>query len=180
MTEGQIQSIKNSMKLSKDELDRPIDNVLGFLPTGMLLIGASLAFLARQSEGSVSISHKWVFFSISLALFLYTLWTKARERRVKTIHTGLPRQKNLEIIEQIAKEQSWQTKTDKSNYKEFLIPFVLGHKGHKLTFVIIENEILFNLRNVGSSRGRMPYLLGIDTIKELRLRTKIKNNLATS
>ena len=48
-------------------------------------------------------------------------------------------------------------------------------KTHKIVFICLENEILYNLRNTGSHRGRMPYNFGIDTINEFKIKRKIKN-----
>ncbi len=112
---------------------------------------------------------------MSLILFLYTVWTKMTERKLKTVFTNLNRQQNLAVIEKLANENSWSIKTNKSYYKEYIIPFAFGQARHKLTVVILDNEILYNLRNLGSGRGRMPYSLGIDTIKELKFRKEIKN-----
>lgn len=175
MTEELKTDILNSNKLPKDELDNFWDNFFGFLPTGMLLIISAFSLLAKQTNKSLTFEHKIIFFLFSLTLFLYTVWTKMNERKLKSIQTNLTRQQNLSLIERIAKENLWSVKTNKIYYKEYLLPFILGHNGHKLTVIISDDKILFNLRNLGSIRGRMPYLLGIDTIKEIKLRTKIKN-----
>ena len=95
----------------------------------------------------------------------------------ETIHTGLPLQQNLLLIEQIAAQQAWSTKTDKTNYKEYLLPSVLGNQGHKLTVLLLDNEILLNLRNRGSGGRRMPYMFGIDTFKERQLTKRIKSRV---
>ncbi len=176
MTEKQIEEIVNTQRLPKDELDDVTSNLFGFLPTIMLLVGSTLAFMSKQTNTSMTTKNKLIFFFISLAFFLYTAWTKISERKLKSIQTNLTRQQNILLIEKIAKENEWRAKTNKTNYKEYLIPFVFGHNGHKLTIITLDNEILFNLRNLGSIKGRMPYLFGIDTVKEIKLRRQIKNN----
>ncbi len=175
MTEKQIEEIVNTHRLPKDELDDFTNNLFGFLPTIILLVGSALAFMGKQTNTSMTTKNKLIFFFISLVLFIYTAWTKITERKLKSIQTKLTRQQNIQLIEKIAKENEWRTKINKTNYKEYLIPFVFGHNGHKLTIITLDNEILFNLRNLGSIKGRMPYLFGIDTVKEIKLRRQLKN-----
>ncbi len=175
MTQASIENIKNSKILPKDELDDFWGNIFGFFPVTMLLVGSTLSLFAKRAPESSSIEFKLVFILMSLILFLYTVWTKMTERKLKTVFTNLNRQQNLAVIEKLANENSWSIKTNKSYYKEYIIPFAFGQARHKLTVVILDNEILYNLRNLGSGRGRMPYSLGIDTIKELKFRKEIKN-----
>lgn len=164
-----------SNKLPKDELDNFWDNLFGFLPASMFLFTSIFSLLGKPTGKSLTFEQKINFFLFSLTLFLYSAWTKMRKRKLKSIQTNLTRQQNFSLIESIAKENFWSVKTNKIYYKEYLLPFIFGHIGHKLTVIISDDKILFNLRNIGTSRGRMPYLLGFDTIKEKTLRTKIKN-----
>lgn len=171
-----ITEIINSKTLPKDELDDFWDNFFGFLPVIMLLMASTFSLFAKQSSKSVKVESDVIFFLISLSLFFYTVWVKKTERKLKSIQTKLDRKQNLALMEKLANENSWSIKTNKSYYKEYMLPFVFGSAGHKLTVLILNNEILYNLRNLGSGRGRMPYLFGIDTIKEQVLRIKIRKH----
>ena len=75
----------------------------------------------------------------------------------------------MSLIEKIAEEQRWKTKTKQNGFYEFYIPFLFNQPGHKLTLIVIDDSILLNVRNTGSTKGRMPYLFGIDTIKERKI-----------
>ena len=76
---------------------------------------------------------------------------------------------NISLIEKIADEQHWNPKTKQNAFYEFYIPFLFNQNGHKLTLIARDNAILLNLRNIGSTKGRMPYLFGIDTLKERKI-----------
>jgi hypothetical protein len=76
---------------------------------------------------------------------------------------------NISLIEKIVDEQQWITKTKQGALYEFYITFLFNQPGHKLTLIARDNAILLNLRNIGSTKGRMPYLFGIDTLKERKI-----------
>jgi len=162
-------------RLPKDEIDNFWDNLYGFLPTGMLLIGSIIAFFGKQTEKTVSLNHKIIFFIISLSLFCITLYFRAIERNLKRIETGLNQNENKKLIRDLGSKNNWNKKKEKENHFEFMVPFLLGHYGHKMTLIAYDDYILYNLRNIGSGYGRMPYLFGIDTLKEYKIKTKINS-----
>jgi|GEM_PF-2739090 len=167
--------IKNG-KLPKDELDEFWLKFYGAIPTGLIFFGSLTAFFARTTEHSVSLQHKIIFSTISAILFVYTLWTFHSERNLKKIHTGLTEVENQKIYQQAIKQLGWRTSKKINNQHKIIeLPFAFGHIGHKLTVLIDEHTVYFNLRNVGTPRGRMPYLLGIDTFKEYQFKQAIKN-----
>lgn len=163
-------------KLPKDELDNFWDKFYGATPTGMLFIGALFSFFAKTTEQSVSFEHKLIFFSISTFLFSLTLWYFHTERNLKQLHTGFTKEQNLKIYQQAIRQLGWRTsKKVNDHHKIIELPFAFGFVGHKLTVLIEEQTIYFNLRNVGTPTGRLPYLLGIDTFKELQFKRAIYN-----
>ena len=167
--------IKNG-KLPADELDEFWAKFFGAIPTGMLFLGSLSSFFARTTEHSVSFEHKLVFFSVSTILFGLTLWFFYVERNLKQIHTGLSKEQNLKVFQSAIKLLNWRTSKKISDYHKLVeIPFAFGHPGHKLTVLIDEQTIYFNLRNVGTPKGRMPYLLGIDSFKEFQFKRAIRN-----
>ncbi|MBF4486773.1 hypothetical protein [Flavobacterium sp. CSZ] len=154
MTEIELLNIIKKKELPKDELDDFWDNFFGFLPLFIFII---------LSKSNIA------FLIVNLILIFYTFYSKFNEKKLITIVTPLNEAENISLIENIAEEQQWKTKTKQNALYEFYIPFLFNQPGHKLTLIARDNAILLNLRNIGSTKGRMPYLFGIDTLKERKI-----------
>jgi hypothetical protein len=154
MTEIELKNIIENNELNKDELDNFWDNFFGFLPLFIFLIVAI---------------NNITFLLIVVFLIVYTFYCKLNERKLKSVKMSINQSENIELIKNIAEKQNWKIKTESFGFYEFYIPFVFGQPAHKLTLILKNNEILLNLRNLGSSKGRMPYLFGIDTFKEKKI-----------
>jgi hypothetical protein len=141
-------------ELPKDELDDFWDNFFGFLPLFIFII---------VSKSNIA------FLIVNLILIFYTFYSKFNEKKLIAIETPFNEAENISLIENIAEEQQWKTKTKQDALYEFYIPFLFNQPGHKLTLIARDNAILLNLRNIGSRKGRMPYLFGIDTLKERKI-----------
>lgn len=154
MTEIKLENIIKNKELSKDELDDFWGNFFGFLPLFIFLI---------VSKSNITL------LIVNLILIFYTFYSKFTEKKLIAIVTLFNEAENISLIEKIAVEQEWKTKTKQNALYEFYIPFLFNQPGHKLTLIARDNEILLNLRNIGSTKGRMPYLFGIDTLKERKI-----------
>jgi hypothetical protein len=161
MTEIKLQNIIKNKELPKDELDDFWDNLFGFLPLFIFLI---------VSKSNIA------FLIINLILIFYTLYSKFTEKKLIAIVTPFNEAENISLIEKIADEQQWKIKTKQDALYEFYIPFLFNQPGHKLTLIARDNAVLLNLRNIGSTKGRMPYLFGIDTLKERKIIDLISSN----
>jgi len=173
MTTETIENIINSRRLPKDELDHFWDNLWGFFPATLVLIaglGPIISF--KTTMTSISI---FIVLLIGIIVFVYTVYAKLTERNLKFIKTGLGKNENETLIKQISKNENWTRQLKRDFFHSFDIPFVWYHYGFKLTLVPIDNGILINLRNRGTVRARMPYQLGIETIKQKRIEKKIIN-----
>lgn len=154
MTETELQNIIKSKELPKDELDDFWNNFFGFLPLFIFL------FVSKSSI---------TFLIVFIILIFYTFYSKLNEKKLISIETPFNEVENISLIEKIANEQEWKTKTKQNTLYEFYIPFLFNQPGHKLTLIARDNIILLNLRNIGSRKGRMPFLFGIDTLKERKI-----------
>ena len=154
MTEIELLNIIKKRELPKDELDAFWDNFFGFLPLFIFII---------LSKNNIA------FLIVNLILIFYTFYCKFNEKKLITIVTPLNEAENISLIENIAEEQQWKIKTKQNALYEFYIPFLFNQPGHKLTLIARDNAILLNLRNIGSTKGRMPYLFGIDTLNERKI-----------
>ncbi|WP_188050791.1 hypothetical protein [Flavobacterium sp. GP15] len=154
MTEIEVLNIIKKNEINKDELDNFWDNMFGFLPLIMLL------FIAENNIG---------FLIIVCLLIIYTFYCKFNERKLFRIKTANNKFENIELIKNISEKQNWKMESESFGYYQFYVPFIFGRPGHKLTLILDNNEILLNLRNLGSSKGRMPYLFGIDTFTEKKI-----------
>jgi hypothetical protein len=154
MTEIELQNIIRNKELPKDELDGFWDNFFGFLPLFILL------FVSKNN----------IYFLLTfIILIFYTFYSKFIEKKMISIETSYNEIENISLIEKIAEEQQWKTKTKQNGFYEFYIPFLFNQPGHKLTLIVKDDAILLNLRNIGSTKGRMPYLFGIDKLKERKI-----------
>jgi len=178
MKKAELDLVIKSRKLPKDDLDSFKDNFWGFIPVGTLLSGSIIALTTHQTETSISTSHKLIFLFSSIVLFLYTVIIKLKEKRLKSIQTNLSARINSDIVKKISEEENWIRITNNMGYYIFYIPSTLGHKGHKLFVICIDKEILFNIRNRGSVKGRMPYMFGVDSYKERVFICKIKDSIS--
>lgn len=154
MTETELQNIIRNKELPKDELDDFWDNFFGFLPLFIFL------FVSKNNI---------IFLIVFIILIFYTFYSKFNEKKMISIETYFNKVENIGLIEKIAEEQQWETKTNQNGFYEFYIPFLFNQPGHKLTLIASDNAISLNLRNIGSAKGRMPYLFGIDTLKERKI-----------
>ena len=141
----------------------------------LLFTGMSLFFLFfHYPEGSMKLRYRVLFFSISAFWLIYTLRAKQKERDLIRIKTNATLKENVDIIRKLIEHKKLQIKTENGNYFELMVPFLFSQKGHKLTLIAADNYIFFNLRNIGSSKGRSPYLFGIDTFKSKKILKEIK------
>lgn len=154
MTEIELQNIIRNKELPADELDDFWDNFFGYFPLFILL------FISKNNI---------YFLFACIILIFYTYYSKCIEKKLISITTSNNKKENMSLIEKIAEEQQWKTKSKQNGFYEFYIPFLFNQPGHKLTLIVIDDSILLNLRNIGSTKGRMPYLFGIDTIKERKI-----------
>ena len=161
-------------KVPKDELDDIWDKAFGCLPAAMLFIGYGLALFSKETPHSMSFENRVYFFLLATMLFTYTFWSFHSEKNLKKITTNLSFNDNIKLVTLTLQELRWPVSRKGNDHITSYIPFVLGSQGHKLILIIQDNEILYNLRNVGSIKGRMPYSFGIDTFKEMKFKRKIK------
>jgi hypothetical protein len=154
MTEIELQNIIKTKELPKDELDDFWNNFFGFLPLFIFLFA---------SKNNITIQ------IVFIILIFYTFYSKFNEKKMIAIVTPFNEVENISLIEKIVDEQQWITKTKQGALYEFYITFLFNQPGHKLTLIARDNAILLNLRNIGSTKGRMPYLFGIDTLKERKI-----------
>jgi hypothetical protein len=173
MTEKTIEHIIESKKLPPDELDNFWENAFGFIPAILFLFAGLGPFLATKT--SVNPTASWIVLSFGVFFLFYTIYAKAKERKLSLIQTNLGRIENDKLIGKIAEKEHWKRLTDNKEIYEFLFPFVRFHHGFKLTLIPIEKGILINFRNRGTIQARMPYQLGIETVKQKRIERKIIN-----
>tara|TARA_B100000795_G_scaffold266178_3_gene248971 strand:- start:739 stop:1263 length:525 start_codon:yes stop_codon:yes gene_type:complete len=168
MTSKILTDILKSNKLPKDELDGFVKNFIGgpLGPIVLSLVALSL-FMDESSDSMLR------FLFLSVLWLVYNLFMKYTERNITRISTGESAVLNRKIIAILKAEYKLVPMKSFQNYSEFEVPLVFGFSGHKLTLIAVDNEILFNLRNIGSLY-RAPYFFGIDTYKTWGLITRIK------
>jgi hypothetical protein len=174
MTTKEIEIVRRNKKLSKDELDSFWDNFSIFLIIIIYFLTTSLIFFKGVIDNNSNNIQVLLFTSGIIVLF-YTIWSKINEKKLKKIKTELSVEKNKKLIKELCRSEKWELTFIKGSYFQVSMKAFFNIESHKLIFICSENEILYNLRNIGSHRGRMPYNFGIDTIMEFNIRKKIKN-----
>lgn len=176
MTKKEIQLILRNQKLPNDELDDFWDNFT-FLLLVTSILGISI-WVNYKNHLNNNINAENIFFLVfSILFFLYTIWSKKNEKKLKVIKTNLSTNQNNKTIKKLCENEKWEIIVEKNSFFEIHLYTLFKVKTHKLIFICNENEVLFNLRNTGSYKGRMPFNFGIDTYKENKIRKKIKNML---
>ncbi|MCG2462975.1 hypothetical protein K8352_19610 [Flavobacteriaceae bacterium F89] len=174
MTEKEIQLILKNQKLPKDELDDFWDNfTFLFLVTSILGISIWVNYKNYLNENINA--ENILFLVFGILLFVYTIWSKKNEKKLKVIKTNLNTVQNIKAIKKLCESEKWKIIEQKNSFFEIYLYTFFKARTHKLIFICNENEVLFNLRNTGSYKGRMPFNFGIDTYKENKIRKKIKN-----
>ena len=173
MTTETTENIINLRRLPKDELDRFWDNLWGFFPATLLLIAGLGPIISPKTK--MTTTSIFIVLTIGIVLFVYTVYAKLTERNLKVVKTGLDKNENESLIKVISEKENWARQTNRDYFHSFNIPFVWFHYGFKLTLIPIDNGILINFRNRGTVQARMPYQLGIETIKQKTIEKKIIN-----
>ena len=174
MTRKEIELIIKSKKLPKDELDNFGDNII-YLLIVTSLFGISIWSYYKNYQ-SENIQIKDILYMILAGLlFFFTIWSKKNEKNLKSIQTKENIKTNIEIINKLCENDKWKINKKTSSFFEIYIHTIFKIRTHKLTFICDKNEIFYNLRNTGTYKGRMPYNLGIDTIRENIILNEIKN-----
>jgi len=168
MTSKILENILQSNKLPKDELDGFFKNFTGG-PLGPIILSLVAVTLLMESFSESLLQ----FFFLSVLWLFYILYLKFNERKLTHITTGNSIPVNKKIIDVLASDFKLIPIKSYKNYHEFGVPFLFGFSGHKLTLIVVDNEILFNIRNIGSLY-RAPYFFGVDTYKTWKLITRIK------
>ena len=206
MTEEEFQKIIKTKKVSSDHLDNFWDNLIGMLfPILLTTMFGYVTFFASQTATSASPKSIRPLFFLSLFWLGQNIWKKLREKKLKTIKTGLSIQENNELIQKLIKDK----KLDEINRNKFnkfikeLIELVSikvriekgelnnieyyyntnipswVNDGCTLILIAREKEILYNIRFNGSSRGRPQYSLGLVPYYLWRIKRGIRKLLTT-
>ncbi|WP_276371944.1 hypothetical protein [Chryseolinea sp. H1M3-3] len=173
MKETELRKAISERRIPKDKLSNSWDLGIGMLPVTMIFF-ASVVILVTPNN-PISTRTELILFSITGLLFATAVYYLLKDRKLKSISTSKSRNENRILIIETLRQIEWGYKEDPLGVFHVDVPFVFGHAGHLFIVIYLEGEILFNCRNVGTSKGRMPFLFGIDTFKELKFICDRKN-----
>ena len=178
MTEGELKKAIEDQELPKDELSNVWDLGFGMIPVTMIFF-ASVVVLINPNN-PISTRTELILFTITGFLFGTAVYFLLTDRRLKSIVTDKSKDENRRLIVDTLKRVNWGYQEDSLGVFHVDIPFIFGQTGHTLKIVNMDNEILFNIRNVGTSKGRMPFLFGIDTLKEWKFKFEFQKTTHNS
>ena len=206
MTKKEFQKIIKTKKVLSDHLDNFLDNLIGMLfPILLTTMFGYFSFFSTQTATSASPKSMRPLFFLSLFWLGQNIWKKLREKKLKTITTGLSIQENNELIQKLIKDKKLDDiNENKFNkfFKEFIelvsikerieegglnnfeyyyntnIPSWMND-GCTLILIAQEKEILYNIRFNGSSGGRPQYSFGLVPYHRWRIKRKIRKLLTT-
>ncbi len=168
MPNDQIAHAIDLKKVPKTELDSAWNQVFGYSLFGILFICAFFTLLKAATIGNL------IFFSTATLLLLILFYFYATERKLKSRQNLLNKKQNSQLIEKALTSLKWKfEKNDSMYFCE--VPFLFGQAGFHLTVFPLDNEILYNLRNIGSSKGRLPFLYGLETLKRKNFESALNN-----
>ncbi|WP_288955371.1 hypothetical protein [uncultured Polaribacter sp.] len=173
MTKIELENIIKKGELPKDELDEFWSNFTYFFLLITFVIMTTYGIYKSSSIGKLE-SSQIMLFLFGIFILVFTFFSKKNEKRLKKVKTMRGIEQNTKIIEKLNSKEFIELTYNSENYYSGSLKTTFG-KTHKIVFICVKNEILYNLRNVGSHKGRMPYNFGIDTINEFKIKRKIKN-----
>ena len=194
MTEKEFQKIIKTKKLPSDYLDNLWDNLMGMsMPILLTIMFGYFTFFRVESATSASPKSMRPLFFLSLFWLGQNIWKKLREKRLKTIKTGLSIQGNNELIKKLIKDKKLDDINENKHIKELIAKGELNkveyyyntyipswmNDGCTLILIAQEKEILYNIRFNGSSRGRPQYSLGLVPYHRWRIKRGIRKLLTT-
>jgi hypothetical protein len=175
MTKGEIDKIILDGKLPKDELDNFWENSGWFLLTTSVFVISAISFYINMRNENLQLNH-FIFLLISSIILFFTIWSKKTEKNLKIIETNLNSSQNKQLLNKITNNPYWIKRKSSDSYFEITITsnfFKLPT--HKLVLICSDKKILYNVRNVGSFRGRAPFSFGMDTWQGIKFRRKVVN-----
>ena len=164
MTLQELEIIIKNKKLPKDELNNFWNNIGG-------------VFLYLPFVLSVSLQSPWELITISALLAVYTTYLYKNERNLITISTNKAVDINNQVVKTLIKKLNLTVIKHSNNYFEVYAPATflgLSEDRYKVTLITIDNKILFNLRNIGSWDGRIPFSFGFTNKKTKNIIQEIK------
>ncbi|ARV08292.1 hypothetical protein BTO05_01040 [Winogradskyella sp. PC-19] len=170
MNKNDLKRIKENRKLPKDELDGFWENFMWYFIVIFLIIIS----LLRLSLESLNMKD-YLFVIIMITISLYTVWLKINDRNLSKINSELKLSENKKMIEFFANNPKWILRENKKSYWEFTVTSIFKIPTHKLTIIVLDKEVLFNFRNIGSFKGRAPFSFGMDTYHGIKFKRKVKN-----
>lgn len=173
MTEKELEHIIKKGKLPKDELDEFWSNFTYFFVLITFLVATTYGIYKGNSIGKLE-SIQVMSFLFGIFILVFTVFSKRNEKKLKKINTWKQIEQNTKIIEKLNSQEFIELTQNSENYYSGWLKTIFGET-HKVVFICVENQIFYNLRNIGSHIGRMPYNFGIDTIYQFKIKRKIKN-----
>jgi hypothetical protein len=172
MTDRDLKEAIEDKKLPKDKLSNIWDLGLGMSPVTILFFATIVMLL--DNDNPVSTKTELILFVITGLLFGIAVYFLLNDRILKSITTDKSKDENRILIIETLKRINWGYQEDSLGIFRVDIPFVFGQAGHFLMIINMNNEVFFNIRNVGTSKGRAPFLFGIDTLKELKFKNELQ------
>ena len=165
--------IKNR-ELPADSLDNADDKFLALAIPGIGCLAFGLAWLFNWGPPKEPENFKVYAFCFFLTSLAYTFFAFRSERKIRVIVTGLGKDYNLSLVNQTLKKLKWAGKEVEDKYVKTVQINSWGmNKGYKLVIVIDNNTVYFNIRNLGSYKGRLPYAFGGNLFYALKFRNEL-------
>lgn len=178
MTYKELEQVIERKEVPKDRLSDSWGLLAGMSPVTIIFIGAVINLL--KPDNPISTSIELLLFAISGLLFGIAMYFFINDRKLKSIVTGQRLGENRRLVLETMGRLTWKYEVDNAGVFRVQIPFLFGKPGHLLIIICAESEILFNIRNIGTSRGRAPFLFGIDTAREMKFRRELTKAMQRS
>jgi len=168
LTEEEILNTISKNKVPKSELDSFWSYFFGFSIIGISFITSLFTLLKASTTSNIII-----FFVVSF-LLIFLIYFYKIDRNLKAFHNQFNSKQNVELVEKALLHLNWKFEKNSSMFfcKELII---FGMTGFHLMIFPLDNKVLYNLRNIGSSKGRLPFLYGLETLQCKNFESALKN-----
>ena len=173
-----IQEVVCKGILPEDELNTAERKILLLFILGFAAVFFGAAYLFHWGPQAEPLQFRLYFFIFFITLLLYTLYSFSTENRLSKIATGLSDSENLRLADLTAQRQGWVLEEKKGHFLRVYHKSSWGwNQGYKLVVAADDGAIYYNLRNKGSSKGRLPYSFGLNTFYRKKLLHSISQSL---
>lgn len=120
-----------------------------------------------------------LFFPYAILCLITVLYYQWKDDNLNTIYTGLPKEKNIDLVAKCLKDLNWHYTKNSTQIDLTLNKYIL--KFLNPTIILDDEVIYYNFKyHSTSSTGRFPFFFGISSYLEWTFKKAVKKHFLTN